>query len=121
MPSIEFTRQKYLKKYECDGCAYRTPSKNNLDNHVVKVQRQFLNFLDKPQADDQEKEGLNSMSSTECPTDALTESNVDSEDKTTVENAEKQESEENAEKQESEIERNARICAHAERILGCWK
>ena len=45
----------------------------------VKVQRQFLNFLE--QADDQEKEnqsteGSNAMSSTECPADVLTESNT---------------------------------------------
>ena len=49
------------------------------------------------------------MSSTGCLTDAT---NVDSEDKTTVENAGKQESEEG---------RNARIRAHAERILACYK
>ena len=49
------------------------------------------------------------MSSTECPTDA-TESNVDSEDKTTVEKAEKE---------ESELETKARIRKTRERILSC--
>ena len=42
------------------------------DNTDVKVQCQFLKFLDEP-ADDQEfKEGSNSASSTHCPADALT-------------------------------------------------
>ena len=58
----------------------------------VKVQRQFLNFLE--QADDRDKEnqpteGSNAMSSTDCPADALTESN-NGEDETMVEEAEEE-------------------------------
>ena len=58
----------------------------------VKVQRQFLNFLE--QADDHGKdiqptEGWNSKSPTDCPTDALTESN-NGEDETMVEEAEEE-------------------------------
>ena len=61
MPSIEFTRQKYLKKYTCNGCGYRTPSKNNLDNHFEKEHREekFYNTFVVPNVIVKSKSGTN--------------------------------------------------------------
>ena len=68
------TQEPMVKKIQNDNDIFRI----KIADKDVKVQRQFINFLEP--ADDQEleiqlKEGANSASSTACPADALTESN----------------------------------------------